>query len=282
MISSKLTCSAGTLLLGLLTPSAQGEARKMFDEKLSQWEIYIGVPHKTVTIPGQPASTSENGTKGTPLGLNNDPLKIFTTSQVDGETQLDISGEIYGALSSKEEFSNYHLSVQFKWGEKKWEPRLEKRRDSGILIHCTGEHGKFWNVWMSSLECQVQEHDIGDFIGLAGPKAEIRLSNDPEKKNTFDPNGESQLTGAYINASVEADKPNGEWNTIDIYTLGADSIFVVNGQANMVLQNAQHQGKPLTKGKIQIQSEAAACNYRGLTITPITAFPEKLQGLLKK
>jgi hypothetical protein len=30
------------------------EWRPLFDETLSQWEVFIGVPHKTVEIPGMP------------------------------------------------------------------------------------------------------------------------------------------------------------------------------------------------------------------------------------
>ncbi len=46
-----------------------------------------------------------------------------------------ISGEIFGGISTKEEFENYHLKMEFKWGEKRYEPRLNKRRDSGIHYH---------------------------------------------------------------------------------------------------------------------------------------------------
>ncbi|MEM1085977.1 MAG: DUF1080 domain-containing protein [Verrucomicrobiota bacterium] len=259
--------------------SADDGWRDLLDPKLSDWEIYIGVPHKTVEIPGGPESTSEDGTNGTPLGLNNDPLKIFTTEEKDGETLLNITGQIYGALSSKEEFSNYHLSLEFRWGEKKWEPRLQLRRDSGLLFHGIGEHGSFWNVWMSSLECQIQEHDCGDFIGLAGATAMVRVAPSPgdDQRMTFDPKAEPVRTGGYTNARTDADKPNGEWNTIELYTVGDDAVFVVNGVVNMVLNDAQFQGKPLTKGKIQIQSEAAEIQYRRIRIRPLMAFPEELK-----
>ena len=277
-----LSTLAIALSTTLFAPAAEEGWKPLLDDTLSQWDIYMGVPHKTVEIPGGPESTSENGTSGTPLGLGNDPLKVFTTEKQDGETVLHISGQIYGGLSTKEEFENYHFSAEMKWGEKKWEPRLKDRRDSGILVHCTGKHGKFWNVWMSSLECQVQEHDIGDFIGLAGPNAIIPLSPSPapDKRMMYDPAGEPKRTGDYINAATDADKPNGEWNTVEIYTVGDDAIFVVNGVVNMVLNDAQLAGKPLTKGKLQLQSEAAEIFYKNIKIRPITEFPEKLAALI--
>ena len=48
----------------------------LLDAKLSQWEVFLGVPHSSVT--GLPEGTfqSDDVTKGTPLGLNNDPKKV--------------------------------------------------------------------------------------------------------------------------------------------------------------------------------------------------------------
>ncbi len=257
----------------------------LIDKDLSQWEVFIGVPHKTVEIPDMPPFESENGTSGTPLGLGNDPLKVFTTMEEDGETVVHISGQIYGALSSKEEFENYHFSTEIKWGEKKWEPRLEVKRDSGILFHAVGEHATFWNVWMSSLECQIQEQDMGDFIALGGTSAMIRASKDTsggQGAMTYDPAAEPARNGGYYNASVDADKPNGEWNTVELYVVGGDAVFVVNGQPNMAITEAMYKGKPLTKGKLQIQSEAAEVFYKNMRIRSIESFPEELALLVKK
>ena len=55
---------------------------------------------------------------------NNDPLNVFSTKDIDDETILHMSGEILSGLTSKEEYENYHLKLEFKWGEKKWEPRM--------------------------------------------------------------------------------------------------------------------------------------------------------------
>ena len=96
----------------------------------------------------------------------------------------------------------------------------------------------------------------------------------------YDPTGEPKRTGDYINAATDADKPNGEWNTVEIYTVGDDAIFVVNGVVNMVLNDAQLAGKPLTKGKLQLQSEAAEIFYKNIKIRPIDAFPDDLAKLV--
>ena len=88
------------------------------DKNLTQWDIFMGIPHKTVKIPGVQQSKSEDCTKGTPLGLNNDPLEVFSMIEEDGQPVLKITGQVYGGLTTKEEFQNYHLTMQFKWVRK--------------------------------------------------------------------------------------------------------------------------------------------------------------------
>src|SRR5450432_2723694 len=61
-------------------------------------------------------------------GVNSDPDKVF---QVE-KGVLHISGQEFGGLVSQKEYGNYYLRAEFKWGEKTYEPRLGKARDSGI------------------------------------------------------------------------------------------------------------------------------------------------------
>src|SRR5688500_11531303 len=67
-------------------------------------------------------------------GKNSDPKKVFTVE--DGT--IHVSGEVFGYPSTEKEYENYHLTVEFKWGEKTYEPRKNLTRDSGILLHTVG------------------------------------------------------------------------------------------------------------------------------------------------
>ncbi len=260
----------------------------MFDKNFTHWENYVGVPHSSVVLEGYPKS--DNVTKGTPLGLNNDVKKVMTMIQENGEDILYITGEIYAGLTTLSEFSNYHFKVQFKWGEKKWAPRLKDKRDSGILYHARGAHGAFWNVWMESLELQVQETDMGDFVALNEVNGLI-----PAKKEgkilKYVPGGDSIIVfGAKANAKrsegychipASVENPHGEWNTIELLCVGNNSIHVVNGKVVMVVRNTKQivNGKEviLNSGKIQIQSEAAECYYKNAQIKAIYKFPAKFK-----
>ena len=51
-------------------------------------------------------------------GRNSDPLKVFTVS--DGV--LRISGQEWGCVTTNEEFDNYRLVIEYKWGEKTFKP----------------------------------------------------------------------------------------------------------------------------------------------------------------
>jgi hypothetical protein len=279
-----------TILLCLV--SFNGIAQKnaktinLLDENLSHFEKWIGVPHITVTNLPEGTYQSDNVHKGTSLGLNNDIKDVFTVSNINGEIVLNISGEILGCISTKENYQNYHLSTMFKWGDKKWEPRLDAKRDSGILYHCYGEHGAFWKTWKTCLEYQVQETDLGDFIPLGGntaepkrgnPKAEIRGNLSEAKKYNPNSNGYFDASG-YIHAGSEHDAPHGEWNRLEIYVLGNNAVHLVNGEVVMVVENAKTDtGDILDKGQIQIQSEAAECYYKNMTLTPIKKFPNRVK-----
>lgn len=264
----------------------------LLDKDLSQWEAFIGVPHYTVDLDGYEKG---DGMNGMPLGLNNDPLHVYSTVEIDGETVLKVDGIIYGGLSTKKEYENYHLSMKFKWGEKKYEPRLDQKRDSGILYHCQEPQGAFWNVWMQSQEMQVQEGDSGDYYTIAGTGMDIKTVKKviPGKKYDiyiYDPEGEYKQfkTGedGRCRKMLDTEKPSGEWNQLDLVCLGDKAYHIINGTVVMVLENSVAYNKdgeatPLTKGKIQIQSEAAEVYYKDIKIKSVKKLPKLFAKQLK-
>jgi len=257
----------------------------LLDPTFSHWDKFIGVPHVSVPLPAD-VPKSEDVHVGTPLGVNNDPLGVFTMIREGGEDVLKVRGQIYGGLTSKQEYGDYHLSLQFKWGERKWEPRLKLQRDNGLLYHCTGPHGAFWNVWMRCLEFQIQERDMGDFFALAGANAfGITAGPQENKQGTFQKGGErmgiGDHYGNYRNTrSTDEELGHGEWNTLELYTVGGRAIHVVNGKVVNAIDDAHTviNGElvPLTRGKLQLQSEAADGYFRRVKIRPITEIPAKV------
>lgn len=270
----------GALFLARPASADEEKWTDLLDPTLSRWELWMGVPHTSVKDLPEGTPQSDDYNKGTPLGLANDPKKVFSMIEDDGKPVLKITGEIYGGLTTLNEYGDYHFSCEVKFGDKKWAPRLNKQRDNGLLYHCTGEHGAFWNVWMRSLEYQVQEENLGDLYLLAGTAADVPTS--PGAKVPGVPNVKWDPTQPFKPAkgaerSVNHENPHGEWTTAEFYVLGSQAIHLVNGHVVLSLDKARlNDGTPLSKGKIQVQSEGAEAYYRNMRLRPITAFPAKI------
>jgi hypothetical protein len=274
-----------TALLLFSCSSKKGES--LFNGKdLSGWYTYLAVPDSSVQsdLPRDSA-----GHYFQPLGLNNDILGVFSVAEVNGEPAIRVSGQVFGILVTEREFENYHLSLEFKWGEKKYPPRADKKRDSGVLYNSVGKEGSWYGVWMKSNECQVQESDLGDFIIVDTAVSVIPCAFDSAQNlYYYDEKGTPlafTVKYSYCHKSADHEKPVGEWNKLEIYSFGESSVHVVNG--NVVMRayhsNYSENGKLVThsKGKIQLQSEGAEVYYRNIMIEPIAALPEGIGRDLK-
>jgi hypothetical protein len=264
-------------------PAEESGWTELFNgENLDGWYTYQMRPEPTSEVAG--FARDEQGNYLEPIGLNKDPLKVFSAVMEDKAPAIRMSGEVFAILVTEKEFENYHLKLQFKWGTEKYPPRKTKKRDSGILYHSIGEEGAWGGVWMRSLECQVQEGDCGDFISVDTVSVDIQAIRDEENNLFLHAPGSETLTfsveRSYCHKSTDYENPTGEWNTMEIYTVGGKAVHVVNGQVNNRVSNSRHlvDGKelPLTKGKIQLQSEGAEVFYRSIQIRDIDEIPSEL------
>jgi len=251
-------------------------------ENLKGWYTYQKQPEPTSEVAG--LKRDEEGVYLEAIGLNKDPLDVFSTVTEDEAPAIRISGETFGILVTEKEFEDYHLKLQFKWGKAKYPPRKNQKRDSGILYHSLGKEGAWGGVWMRSLECQVQEGDCGDYISVDTVSADIQAIRDEENNLYLHSPGSETLTfsveRSYCHKSQDFENPSGQWNTMEIYTVDGNAVHVVNGKVNMRLSNSRHflngEELALTKGKIQLQSEGAEIFYRQVEIRNIDKIPDEL------
>ncbi|MEP7372752.1 MAG: DUF1080 domain-containing protein [Chitinophagaceae bacterium] len=250
---------------------------KLFNGKdLGGWDTYLGPPlddagKKLIEIP---------------VGLNNDPNHVFTVVKDGTEKVIHISGQGWGGISTKKEYDNFHLQLQFKWGSLSWGSKKGQKKDSGLLYFAVGKHGADYGAWMRSQEFQIQEGDCGDYWGVAGAVQDIKAIKKSDKDYVYDPGGElytfseASSTGRHCIKNPDAEKPSGEWNTVELYCHGDTSVHIVNGKVVMVLYNSRQmdngQASPLTKGKLQIQSEGAEVFYKDIKLRSIDAIPAEL------
>lgn len=230
---------------------------KLFNgSDLSGWDTYLSY---------QPGGGDESI-----LGVNNDPDGIY--SVVDGSIKID--GRVWGALTSKKEYENYHLRLKFKWGDKKYPPRENELMDSGILYHCVGEHGVQSDHWMRSHESQVMEENCGDYHSLDGVMIDSRVDTVRINENlNYKYNPEGQLIKGIhqrVIKSADKEKPFGVWNEMEVIATKDSIIHIVNGTTVLKAANSSQviNGAvvPLVKGKIQLQSEGAEIFYKDIEI----------------
>ena len=145
-----------SLMAVLVASSAQaGEWRSLFNgEDLTGWQPYVSFQPET--------NAHDLVSKHTPRGINNDPKQVFTV--VDG--LLRVSGEEWGGLTSQEEFGAFHLKFEVKWGEKKWPPRLDAPRDSGLLYFAVGPEGAQSRHWLRSHLPHAELVEVDDEGGV--------------------------------------------------------------------------------------------------------------------
>jgi hypothetical protein len=260
------------------------------DKDLTGWTTWLAKPHASVTLPGEPRD--EKGAYTRPLA-ERDPLQVFTVAMVDGRPAIRISGQVFGELRTVGSFTDYHLKLQFKWGEKKWPPRDKPAtpRDSGLLYHVHAAPGAEGKTWARSIELQIQDHDVGDLYAVnsqisvrstARPPAPGAAAN-AQPVYDYDPKGDwhvfSQVPGSSGRCVKQPDneKPTGEWNTVELICLGEESIHIVNGKVVMRLRGPRRidgpAPVPVTAGPLIFQSEGAELYYRDIEIRPITAIP---------
>jgi len=255
------------------------------------WTTWMRQPEPTSQVPD--LARGADGRYTEPIGSGRDPLKVFTIDpDRDGQPAIHISGEVFGELRTTRSFQNYHLTLQFKWGQKQWPPRDRPgtQRDSGLLYHVHAAPGAERRTWARSVELQIQERDVGDLYAIGSViavRAKVRPGTQPPLYD-YDPAGEwtffSQSQGAAGRCIKQPDneKPTGEWNTVELVCFGDDSIHIVNGKVVMRLHGPTRIDTavpaPVRSGAIILQSEGAEVFYRDIRIRPITAIPEAFGG----
>ncbi|MDR3633189.1 MAG: DUF1080 domain-containing protein [Isosphaeraceae bacterium] len=213
-------------------------------------------------------------------GKNSDPDRVITVE--DGLIHLykhaeDGSNVVMGYIGTEKEYGNYHFRFQYRWRTKKFQPRYALKRDAGLYYHITGPDA----VWPRSLQFQVQQTDVGDLITLFGMQLDSWI--DPktrgEKDSTFlapDAGGEPRVLGgpgiAY-QKRLPGDFEVDGWNTAEIIARGDTTVHILNGRVvnqgkNIRFVDPDKPGapRPLTRGRIALEIEAAEMDFRKVEI----------------
>lgn len=214
-------------------------------------------------------------------GRDADPKQVFTVHN----DMIRISGEEFGCITTDRAYADYRLVVEYKWGQRTFAPRVDRARDSGVLVHSVGEDGGYSGVWMHAIECQLIEGGTGDFIVVGDGSDDFALTAPvaPEKQGSspvYQPDGAPvTVHGGRVNwygrdpgwkdvkgfrGAQDAEHAVGEWNRLECVCDGAEITVLLNG---LVVNHALHV-KP-DAGRIQIQSEGAELFVRRVDLMPL-------------
>jgi hypothetical protein len=210
-----------------------------------------------------------------------------------------------GYIATEAEYANYHLRMEFKWGTKKFQPRMKAVRDAGLLYHVTRPD----TVWPRCVECQIQEGDVGDCFLVGG----VQLITNVEVVSIQTPGGVKKLPRYKAPADGGETRKIGDrgivrivkssteeregWNAVELVVRGSkESEHIVNGKTVFRAKDLMQLGsplaaplkkgeadkrewEPLARGRIALQCEYSEVFYRNIEIRPISDGP--LQGTAK-
>jgi hypothetical protein len=218
-------------------------------------------------------------------GKNEDPKKAFKVEQ-EMIHIFDLpptkENQEFGYMATNEEYSDCRIRVEFKWGMKRFPPRLEARRDNGLLYLLVGQD----RVWPTCIECQIQESDVGDLWILGGAVATPGQGGRPAP--TPAPGQGRAAAPAAGGRSVPQPQSSGRifkdanfedltgWNVVEVILQGDRSIHLVNGRIvnashDIKQPDPQNPGKliSLARGRIALQGEGAETWYRSVKVKPL-------------
>lgn len=261
-------------------PRPAGARVRLFDgTSLDGWQPWLGYADPGITYKGDPVAQ--------PIGTSRNPNGDFAVRTVDGAPAIWIKGETWGSLVHRADLRDYHLRLEFKWGAKRWAPRATLPPNNGLLYHTHGRPGDVFGTWQPSVEFEIMKGSTGMLV-MVGKTVRARTTvtfDDsliaPHLRFRTDGRVIDMVNGTptwNVEAALDAEKPEGEWNVLDLYVLGDRAVHVVNGvpvaQArDLAVIGPDGKRRPLTHGRIQLQSEGAETWFRHITIEPIQSLP---------
>jgi hypothetical protein len=162
---------------------------------------------------------------------------------------LTCQGKPIGFLYHGPAVTDFRLVVEYRW------PAGREPGNSGIFSRI----GEPMKALPGTIETQLKHGSAGDVLGLQGkPIAGGQPRFFEVKKH--------ELAGdiAGVHKLLDAEKPPGEWNRVDILAQGAHYQVRINGKVvNEV------DGVEVNAGPVRVQSEGGIIQFRRIALTPL-------------
>ncbi len=206
-------------------------------------------------------------------------------SAVDG--MIHISGQGMGYLATVDAYQNYHLSIEYKWGDRTDGSKYV--RNSGILLHATGPEGNARGTWMASVEVQLAQGCEGDLIVIrgqdeAGETIPVTITSNTivaeDGRTRWRKDGQKtsysgrQFWWSHHEAGFEelrdtrgkqdVASPLGDWTKVECICQGNQITVKVNGQT----VNHGYNVFP-SAGRILLENESNEIYFRNFELRPL-------------
>jgi len=159
-----------------------------------------------------------------------DPSTVFTVK--DGV--ILIKGDPFGYMRTKEAYSDYHLTLEWRWPA--------EATNSGVFLHAQLPD----TIWPKCFEVQLKAGSAGDFVCMNGSDMKERTD---------------KAVRVVRKMADSSEKPSGEWNKMDVNCTGNTITVYING----VLQN-KATAVNVSSGHICLQSEGKNLEYRNVML----------------
>lgn len=161
-----------------------------------------------------------------------------TWSIADGNIRC--TGKPFGYLMTQQSYADFKLHVEYRW------TGTAEQMNSGIFVLKTGADTFFLP---KAIETQLKKGSAGDFVLLS--QATLNGLDNPKNRSVK-------------KMADSSEKPDGEWNSVDIVVKGNTIASSVNG----VLQNTGKDAYA-DAGQICLQSEGGPIEFRNVAVEPI-------------
>jgi hypothetical protein len=186
-------------------------------------------------------------------------------------------------FQTRDEHSDYVLHLEYRWGDKKFAPRMARLKDAGIIFHVYENVEK---SWPHGIEYQIEDKNVGD-LWIISSRADVATRTPPHPPGPdplqdsapyYAPEGKVATYGdrnKYVRIRHSAAFENPGWNSVDVVVRGDSAVYLVNGHVNMRLTHMKKWNastgtwQKLDRGKILFQAEYAEISYRNIKIRPV-------------
>lgn len=222
-----------------------------------------------------------------------DPRGVFSVTN----GSIRISGAGLGYLETGRRFKDYHLRLEYRWGDRNhaWGDRIGKARDSGLFLHSQGPPGNSEDgggAYKAAVECNLFEGATGDFLLIRGrdekgmliaPRltAETAPQLDADGWPFWQPDGQRRTLDRWgrlnwlkkdrswrdqfgFRGTHDLEKPTGQWNSLECICDGSKITVRLNGTT----VNEAFDVYP-DSGSILLQCEGSEIFFRRFELTPL-------------